>query len=99
MTPIFQLKVGQANVEVTINTDLEQRLGLHGLALINDDTGVAYDFGKEISYYYGRDSDGILERRRTASGSVSMPGVPAGRYYLRVEPEMEKDGRPHSDEL
>ena len=35
-----------------------QRLGILQLALINDDTGVAYDFGKEVSYYFGRDSDG-----------------------------------------
>jgi hypothetical protein len=65
------------------------------LALINDETGVAYDFGKELSYYSGRDSDGSWSEGGK-SGDVSLPGVPAGRYYLRVEPDMEKDGRPHA---
>ena len=95
MTPAFRLKGGQANVEVTINTNLSNDWAYLGLALINDDTGVAYDFGKEIGYYYGTDSDGSWSEGNK-SGSVSIPAVPAGNYYLRVEPEMEKDGRTHS---
>jgi len=95
VTPIFALKGGQANVEVTINTDLENDWAYMALALINDETGVAYDFGKELSYYNGRDSDGSWSEGGK-SGDVSLPGVPAGRYYLRVEPDMEKDGRPHA---
>lgn len=94
VTPVFPLKGGQANVEVTINTDLENDWAYMGLALINDESGVAYDFGKEVSYYHGRDSDGAWSEGGK-SGSVSIPGVPAGRYYLRVEPDMEKDSRPH----
>jgi len=95
VTPIFQLKGGQANVEVSINTNLDNDWAYMALALINDDTGVAYDFGKEISYYHGRDSDGSWSEGGS-SADVSLHGVPAGRYYLRVEPDMEKDGRPHS---
>ena len=95
VTPVFQLKGGAANVKVTVNTNLDNDWAYMALALIDDDTGLAYDFGKELSYYYGRDSDGSWSEGNK-SGSVSIPGVPAGRYYLRVEPDMEKDGRPHS---
>ena len=85
----------ESNVEVTVNTDLNNDWAYLSLALINDDSGVAYDFGKEISYYYGRDSDGSWTEGGR-SGSVSVPGIPGGDYYLRVEPEMEKDGRMHT---
>jgi Domain of unknown function (DUF4178) len=95
VTPVFPLSGGQANLEVTVNTDLTNDWAFIGLALINDDTGVAYDFGKEVSYYYGTDSDGAWSEGNR-SGSVSVPAVPAGRYYLRVEPDMEKDGRQHA---
>ena len=90
----FHLEGRESNVEVTVNTDLNNDWAYLSLALINEDTGVAYDFGKEISYYFGRDSDGSWsEGGRSASASLS--GVPEGPYYLRVEPEMEKDGRAH----
>lgn len=94
VTPVFTLKGGQANLEVTLTTDLSNDWAYFGLALINDDTGMAYDFGKEVSYYSGTDSEGAWSEGNRLS-SVSIPAVPAGRYYLRVEPEMEKDGRLH----
>lgn len=89
VTPTFELKGGEKNVEVDIKTDLTNDWAFFGLALINEDTGTAYDFGREISYYSGRDSDGSWsegDQKETAS----IGGVPSGRYYLRVEPEMEK---------
>jgi len=59
-------------------------LHLH-LTLIPEE-GAAYDFGREISYYQGVD-----EGERWSEGSLSdeavLPAVPAGKYYLRIEPE------------
>jgi hypothetical protein len=95
VTPMFNVKGGLSNVEVTVRTDLNNDWAFLSLVLINNDTGVAYDFGKEISYYYGRDSDGSWSEGGR-SGSVSVSGIPGGNYYLRVEPEMEKDGRTHT---
>jgi hypothetical protein len=92
VTPVFELPEG--NVEVTIDTDLDNDWAYFSMALINEGTGNALDFGRELSYYHGRDSDGDwtegarLERRL-------LPVVPAGRYYLRVEPDMDDDGRLH----
>lgn len=90
VTPIFELKGGKSPVDVEIKTDLNNDWAYFALALINDDTGVAYDFGKEISYYYGRDSDGSWSEGERG-GSATVTGVPPGRYYLRVEPEIDKD--------
>ena len=56
------------------------------MALINDESGVAYDFGREVSYYHGRDSDGSWSEGSTSDEAV-LPSIPAGRYYLRIEPE------------
>ncbi len=80
VTPVFTLASGKSNVEVTIDTDLNNDWAFLSLALINNDTGVAYDFGKEISYYYGRDSDGSWSEGGR-SGSVSLSGD-TGRSLL-----------------
>jgi hypothetical protein len=80
---------------VTIDTDLSNDWAFFGLALINDDTGVAYDLGKEVSYYFGSDSDGSWTEGNRV-GRATFPNVPKGRYYLRVEPDMDNDSRPHA---
>jgi hypothetical protein len=50
------------------------------MALFNEATGEAVDFGEELSYYAGRDwSEGSRE------GSVIVPNLKKGRHYLRVE--------------
>jgi hypothetical protein len=90
VTSIFEVKENRTDVEVRIDTDLSNDWAFFAFALINDDTGVAYDLGKEVSYYSGRDSDGSwTEGNRT--GRTTFPNVSRGRYYLRVEPEMEND--------
>lgn len=89
VTPVFEMKGGEKNVEVEIRTNLTNDWMFLGFALINDETGTAYDFGKEISYYSGVDSDGSWSEGSNAD-TVSIGGVPGGRYYLRIEPDMEK---------
>jgi len=78
VTPIFNVDGRATNVEVNIHTDIESSWIYFQLALINDDTGQAWDWGREVSKYgdEGSNSD---------SSIVSL--VPSGRYYLRVEPE------------
>jgi hypothetical protein len=41
-----------------------------------------------VSYYYGRDSDGAWSEG-SRHDSVVVPSVPAGNYYLRIEPEVD----------
>jgi hypothetical protein len=95
VTPVFAIRGRESNVSITINTDLRNDWAYVSLALINDQTGVAYDAGREIGYYFGSDSDGNWSEG-SRSESVSLPGIPSGDYYLRVEPDMERDGRFHS---
>jgi hypothetical protein len=89
VTPSFELKGKEDNVQVELKTDLNNDWAYFDFALINEDTGVAYNFGKEVSYHYGRDSDGSWTEGDN-SDSVRIGGIPGGRYYLRVEPEMER---------
>ena len=86
VTPIFAIGGRTSNVEVRIDSDVSNNWAFFNLALINDETGTAYDFGREVSYYYGRDSDGSWSEGARSDVSY-VPTVPSGRYYLRVQPE------------
>ncbi|HZU28098.1 MAG TPA: hypothetical protein VFA04_21385, partial [Bryobacteraceae bacterium] len=57
------------------------------LALINDTDGHTYDFGREVSYYHGYE-DGESWSEGSNHDSATIPAVPPGRYYLRIEPEL-----------
>jgi hypothetical protein len=86
VTDIFELTGRASNVLVRTNANVDNSWIYLSMALINDDTGTAYDFGREIGYYSGTDSDGAWTEG-DRSDSVFLPSVPAGHYYLRVEPE------------
>jgi hypothetical protein len=86
VTDDFEAKGHTSNVEVNTSTDLNNRWIYLNYALINESTGQAFDFGREVSYYHGYDSDGAWSEGN-ANDSVAIPEVPPGRYYLRVEPE------------
>ncbi|MBS1875851.1 MAG: DUF4178 domain-containing protein [Acidobacteria bacterium] len=86
VTPPFELKGRTSNVQVRTETDVDNHWVYFNYALINSDNGHAYDFGREVSYYYGRDSDGSWSEGGR-NDTVTIPSVPSGRYYLRVEPE------------
>jgi hypothetical protein len=92
VTPVFEVTGRPANVELSVRTDLSNNWAYFSFALINDVTGDAYDFGREVSYYFGRDSDGNWSEGDSGD-TVYVPAVPAGRYYLRVEPEMAPGSR------
>jgi len=61
VTPAFQLDGRDSNVKLSIHTDLDNNWAYFNFALINDKTGQAFDFGREVSYY--RDSDGSEGKR------------------------------------
>ena len=92
VTPVFELKGRTAALELTVHTNLYNDWAYFNFALIDEDTGSAFDFGREVSYYTGSDSDGPWTEGSEAS-TAYIPAVPPGHYYLRVEPEMDnKDG-------
>jgi len=88
VSDFFQLGGRTSNVELLLETDLNNHWGYFDVALINADTDVAYDFGDEIEYYHGVD-DGEAWSEGAGSDHVIVPQVPPGRYYLRVEPETD----------
>ena len=75
-------------MELRIHTDLDNNWAYFDLALINQDTGRAWDFGREVSYYHGVEGGESWTEGQQAD-SVSIPAVPSGHYYLRIEPEMD----------
>ena len=88
VTPIFELKGRPSGLNLDIHTDLNNNWVYFNLALIDNDNGQAFDFGREVSYYNGSDSDGAWSEGGRDT-SVFVPSVPPGHYYLRVEPEMD----------
>jgi len=90
VTDIFPLEGRTSDVELTTSAALDNDWIYLNYALINQDTGHAYDFGREVSYYHGYDSDGAWTEGSTTN-TVTVPSVPPGNYYLRVEPESDPD--------
>ncbi len=84
----FELTGGTATVEVESYAAVDNHWIYLNYALINQDSGQAWDFGREVSYYHGYDSDGSWHEGKQAD-DVTIPSVPAGHYYLRIEPEVD----------
>ena len=61
------------------------------VALINLETGDAHNTDTEISYYHGVESGESWSEGNTKA-TMSLPRLPAGQYYLRVEPEGPPNG-------
>jgi hypothetical protein len=88
VTPTFELKGRPSNVVIQVKTDFDNNWAYFSFALINDQTGQAWDVGHEVSYYHGyEDGESWSEGDREAR--ITLPTVPSGTYYLRVEPETD----------
>jgi Domain of unknown function (DUF4178) len=88
VTDIFELKGRTSDVEIKTSTNVDNSWVYLNYALINQDTGQAWDFGREVSYYHGYDSDGSWHEGKDTD-TVTIPSVPSGHYYLRIEPESD----------
>ena len=88
VTNIFELTGHTSTVEVKTNAPVSNHWIYLNYALINQDTGQAWDFGRELSYYYGYDSDGSWSEGKQ-NDVVVIPSIPSGHYYLRIEPEVD----------
>jgi len=87
VTDVFELTGRTSDVEVATTANVQNNWIYLNYALINQDTGQAWDFGREINYYSGYDSDGSWSEG-SRHDAVVVPSVPAGKYYLRIEPEV-----------
>jgi hypothetical protein len=82
----FMLSGRTSNLMVEISSTLSQGWAYFTLTLVDEDTGATRTFGREVSYYFGRDSDGSWSEGAPWDRAW-LPAVPAGRYVLLVEPE------------
>lgn len=86
VTEPFELGGRRSNVQIDIRTDLSNNWAYFNLALINEQTGRALNFGRNVEYYFGRDSDGSWSEGAKWD-RVYLPSIESGRYYLLIEPE------------
>lgn len=98
VTPVFDLKGRTSNVVIQIKTEFDNTWAYLNLALINDQTSQAWDVGREISYYRGYE-DGESWSEGSRATSITLPSIPSGRYYLRVEPDSDDKAKSARYEL
>jgi hypothetical protein len=82
----FTLTGRSSNLMVEISTTLSQNWAYFTLTLVDEESGAARTFGREVQYYFGRDSDDSWTEGAPWDRAW-LPSVPAGRYVLVVEPE------------
>lgn len=82
----FTLAAQQRKIAVRQATSLDNNwLGVD-LLLVNKSTGQAWPAAREISYYWGYDDGRWTEGSR--DDEVVFRNIPAGTYYLTLDPEM-----------
>jgi hypothetical protein len=93
VTDSFVLEGRRSNVVIETRTDVSNAWVYFNFALIDEAGGRALDFGREVSYYFGRNGDGAWQEG-APEDRAWLPAVPAGRYYLLIEPETVGAGNP-----
>lgn len=88
VSEVFTVGGRTSNLELLIDSNLDQQWAYVSMALIDADTDRALDFGRELSYYHGYE-DGESWSEGGRYGRLYVPRVPPGRYYLRLEPETD----------
>jgi Domain of unknown function (DUF4178) len=89
VTDTFELTGRTSSVAVSTSADVRNSWIYLNYALINQDTGQAWDFAREVTFYSGYDSDGSWSEGGQ-NDTVVVPSVPPGHYYLRIEPEADR---------
>lgn len=95
VTPTFELDGRATAVRIDTATNLTNEWIDVGYALIDEDTGESMEFAREVSYYAGVE-DGEAWSEGSKTDSVTLPHVPPGHYFLRIEPEGDRAGLPVS---
>jgi ribosomal protein S27E len=93
VTPTFELDGRPTAVEIETATNLDNQWMFVGYALLNDDTGQAFEVARDLSYYHGVE-DGESWTEGSSTDTVALPSVPPGRYFLRIETEGDRTASP-----
>lgn len=86
VTDVFELDGRPSVVAIDIDSPLDNDWLYLSFALINETTGESREASRQVSYYHGVDSDGSWTEG-SRHETVRLASVPAGRYFLRVQPE------------
>ncbi len=92
VTEPFEIPHG-GNVEARIDAPTDNTWVYVGAVLMEETSGAAYGFGLQSDYYHGVDG-GESWSEGSRSRTVYVGRVPAGRYVLRLEPELEQGKAP-----
>jgi len=92
VTPAFRLDGRPSGVAIDLTAALNNDWVFFTLSLINEATGETREVTRQLEFYSGTDSDGAWSEG-DRSETVRLSAVPAGRYFLRVEPEGGEAGR------
>lgn len=93
VTPAFELDGRPSSVAIDIDVPFRNDWIFFTFSLINEATGETREVTRQVSYYTGTDSDGRWTEGST-SETVRIAGVPAGRWFLRVQPEGGEPANP-----
>ena len=73
-------------IQFEIETSVNNSWAYFDLALIDTQSGTALNVAREVSRYSGVDQDGSWSEGSSGT-RILIPQVPAGQYYLRVDPD------------
>ena len=93
VTPVFELDGRPTAVQIETDTSLDNQWMFVGYALVNDETGQAFEVARDVSYYHGVE-DGESWTEGSPSDTVALPTVPPGPYFLRIETEGDRTPSP-----
>lgn len=88
-TQEFQISGKPKKIAVRQSTSLDNNWMGVDLLLVNKSTGMAWPAARELSYYWGYDDGSWTEGSR--NDEVVFLDIPAGTYYLTLDPDMAPD--------
>ena len=93
VTEPFTIEGHTSGVDVTTEANVNNSWIVLGMTLIDERTGQAIDFGREVSYFQGSDEDGRWSEGSTVD-RTRIPAVPAGTWFLRIDADGPTTGPP-----
>ncbi|WP_434514016.1 DUF4178 domain-containing protein [Dechloromonas sp. ARDL1] len=85
----FEISGKPRKIAVRQSTSLDNNWIGIDLLLVNKSTGTAWPAARELSYYWGYDDGSWTEGSR--EDEVVFLNIPAGTYYLTLDPDMAPD--------
>lgn len=83
-TPEFVLDKANSNLQINIDTEVDNSWFYIYGELVNSDTEESFSFERTVEYYHGYEG-GEYWSEGSRSTSVFMPQVPGGKYYMNLD--------------